>query len=72
MQKSCVRRAVSYTHLNTLLGAHHYRLQHITFFELSARNCVFDGDLDDVAYACVATVRATQNLDTQMCIRESL
>ncbi|EKF76913.1 Hypothetical protein B819_251947 [Klebsiella pneumoniae subsp. pneumoniae KpQ3] len=49
---------------NTLLGAHHYRLQHITFFDLTTRNCFFDGDLDDVAYACVATVRATQNLDT--------
>jgi hypothetical protein len=44
--------------------AHHYRFQHITFFDLTTWNCFFDGDLDDVAYACVATVRATQNLDT--------
>src|SRR5476651_2112996 len=44
---------------NTLLGAHHYRLQHIAFLHLTARNCFLDGNFDDVTDACVATVRAT-------------
>ncbi|ABU75326.1 hypothetical protein ESA_00017 [Cronobacter sakazakii ATCC BAA-894] len=54
---------------NTLLGAHHYRLQHITFFNFTARNCFLDGNFDDIADACVATVRATQNLDTHYATR---
>lgn len=27
-----------------VLGAHHYRLQHITFFDLTTRNRFFDGN----------------------------
>ncbi|QUJ03956.1 hypothetical protein KCP78_16805 [Salmonella enterica subsp. enterica] len=42
------------------LVRNHRRLQHITFLTYHAGIALMH--LNDVAYACVATVRATQNL----------
>ena len=40
--------------------------------DATARRCVLDGHLDDVANACVAALGATQHLDAQHFARTSV
>ena len=56
-------RAVGTT--NLLLGTNNQSLRYCTLFHITRRNCVLDGNDDDVAYACIAAAGTTQHTDAQ-------